>query len=189
MITTSDFKRGTRILIDGDPYVIMDIQTQTPSARGAATLVKIKVRNLKTDQVFDKSFKSGEKFNEPDLEKKSIQFLFDDGDSLTFMDTTSYDQFTLQKQDIGEKANYITDGLELKALFFEGKVLDLDLPLTVEFEVIEVEPGTRGDTVQGSATKPASLSNGLRVQVPLYIEAGNVIRISTKDGKFAERAK
>jgi len=189
MLTTSDFKKGTRILIDGDPYVIMDIQTQTPSARGASTLVKIKVRNLKTDQVFDKSFKSGEKFNEPDLEKKSIQFLFDDGDSLTFMDTTSYDQFTLQKQDIGEKANYITDGLELKALFFEGKVLDLDLPATVEFEVVEVEPGTRGDTVQGSATKPASLSNGLRVQVPLYIEAGNVIRISTKDGKFSERAK
>ena len=152
-------------------------------------MVKVKVRNLKTDQVFDKSFKSGEKFHEPDLEKKGIQFLYDEGDGLVFMDMVSYDQFTLRKEDIGEKASYVTDGMECKALFFEGKVLDLELPPTVDFEVVEVEPGTKGDTVQGSATKPATLSNGLRVQVPLYIESGDVIRISTKDGKFAERAK
>jgi elongation factor P len=187
MISTSDFKKGTRILIDGDPYVIMETQTQTPSARGAATLVKVKVRNLKTDQVFDKSFKSGEKFKEPDLEKKSVQFLYDDGDMMVFMDSSSYDQFSVSKEDLGDKHLYLTDGMELKAMFFEGNVLDLELPSTVEFEVVEVEPGTKGDTVQGSATKPATLSNGIRVQVPLYIESGDVIRVSTKDGKFYER--
>lgn len=189
MISTSDFKKGTYVLLDGDPYVIMDTQTQTPSARGAATLVKIKARNLRTDQVFDKSFKSGEKFEEPDLEKKNVQFLYDDGDGLVFMDMVTFDQFTIRKEEMQEKARYVTDGLECKALFFSGKVLDLELPVTVEFEVTEVEPGTRGDTVQGSATKPATLANGLRVQVPLYIESGDLIRVSTKDGKFSERVK
>jgi elongation factor P len=189
MITTSDFKKGVRVLLDGDPYVIMDTQTQTPSARGAATLVKVKVRNLRTDQVFDKSFKSGEKFEEPDLDKKNIQYLYAEQEMMIFMDMDSYEQFHVAQEDIAEKAPYLTDGMELKALFFEGKVLDLELPASVEFEVVEVEPGTKGDTVQGSATKPATLSNGLRVQVPLYIEAGNIIKISTKTGKFTERVK
>jgi elongation factor P len=187
MLTTSDFKKGVRILIDGDPYVIMETSTQTPSARGAATLVKVKVRNLRTDQVFDKSFKSGEKFNEPDLDKRPLQYLYDEGDSLIFMDQTSFEQFGLAKDELGDKAAFMTDGMEVKAIFFDGKVLDLELPQSVELEVVEVEPGTRGDTVQGSATKPATLSNGMRVQVPLYIKTGDVIRVSTKDGKFAER--
>jgi len=118
-----------------------------------------------------------------------VQFLYDEGEALVFMDMVTYDQFPVAKQDLGEKARYLQDGMELKAMFFEGKILDLDLPPTVDFEVVEVEPGTKGDTVQGSATKPATLSNGMRVQVPLYIESGEVIRISTKDGKFSERAK
>lgn len=187
MLTTSDFKKGVRIVLEGDPYVIMETTTQTPSARGAATLVKIKVRNLRTDQVFDKSFKSGEKFNEPDLDKRGLQFLYDEGEALVFMDQTSYEQLTVRKEDIGDKAAYMTDNLEVKALFFEGQVLDLELPTTVELEVVEVEPGTKGDTVQGSATKPATMSNGIRVQVPLYIKQGDRIRVATKDGKFAER--
>ncbi len=187
MLSTSDFKKGVRVLIDGDPYLIMDTSTQTPSARGAATLVKAKVRNLKTDQVFDKTFKAGEKFDEPDLDKRGMQFLYDEGDMLVFMDQNTYEQVMVRKDELGQKAAYMTDGLEVKALFFEGQVLDLELPHTVEFEVVEVEPGTKGDTVQGSATKPATLSNGMRVQVPLYIKTGDVIRVATKDGKFAER--
>jgi elongation factor P len=187
MLTTADFKKGVRILIEGDPYVIMETTTQTPSARGAATLVKAKVRNLRTDQVFDRSFKAGEKFNEPDLDKRPLQYLYDDGEALVFMDQTSFEQFPLRKDELGDKAAYVVDGLEVKAIFFEGKVLDLELPQTVELEVVEVEPGTRGDTVQGSATKPATLSNGLRVQVPLYIKENDHIRVSTKDGKFSER--
>ena len=189
MISTSDFRKGTRFLLDGDPYVVMESQTQTPSARGAATLVKVKVRNLRTGQVFDKSFKAGEKFKEPDLEKKSVQFLYSEDEGLVFMDQGSYEQFTVRRQELGDKADYITDGLECKSMFFEGRLLDLELPPTVEFTVVEVEPGTRGDTVQGSATKPAVLENGLRVQVPLYIEAGERIRVSTRDGTFSERAR
>jgi len=187
VLSTSDFKKGVRIMLDGDPYVIMETNTQTPSARGAATLVKAKVRNLKTDQVFDRSFKSGEKFDEPDLDKRALQFLYDEGEALVFMDQSTYEQLHVRKEDIGDKAAYMTDGLEVRALFFEGQVLDLELPNTVELEVVEVEPGTRGDTVQGSATKPATMSNGIRVQVPLYIKQGDRIRVATKDGKFAER--
>ena len=187
MISTSDFKKGMRLMLDGDPYVIMETNTQTPSARGAATLVKVKVRNLRTDQVFDRSFKSGEKFDEPDLDKRNLQFLYDEGDALVLMDLGSYEQIHVSKDSLGEKAGYMTDGIEVKALFFEGEVLDLELPHTVELEVVEVEPGTRGDTVQGSATKPATLDNGMRVQVPLYIKTGDRIRVATKDGKFAER--
>ncbi len=189
MISTSDFKKGVRVLLDGDPYVVLETHTQTPSARGAATLVKAKVRNLRTGQVFDKTFKAGEKMQEPDLEKKQVQFLYAEGDGLVFMDMGSYEQFTVQREDLGDKAKYVAEGLECKAMFFEGRLLDLELPPTVEFTVVEVEPGTRGDTVQGSATKPAVLDNGLRVQVPLYIEAGERIRISTKDGSFSERVR
>ncbi len=187
MLTTSDFKKGVRVLIEGDPYVVMETQTQTPSARGAATLVKVKVRNLRTDQVFDKSFKAGEKFDEPDLEKKSLQYLYDEGEALVFMDQATYEQISVPKDELGDKAAYMTDNLEVRALFFEDKVLDVELPNTVELEVVEVEPGTKGDTVQGSATKPATMSNGMRVQVPLYIKTGDVIRVSTKDGRFSER--
>lgn len=188
MISTSDFKKGTRFLLDGDPYLVMESQTQTPSARGAATLVKVKVRNLRTDQVFDKSFKAGEKFKEADLEKKNVQFLYPEDEGLVFMELGNYEQFTVRRDELGKKADFVIDGLECKAIFFEGRLLDLELPATVELSVKEVEPGTRGDTVQGSATKPAILENGLRVQVPLYIEAGERIRVSTKDGTFSERA-
>lgn len=189
MLTATDCKKGTRILIQGDPYVVMETQTQTPSARGAATLVKVKVRNLRTNQVFDKSFKAGEKFTEPDLEKRAIQVLYHEADAVVFMDMDTYEQFHVQTGELGDQAVFLTDGMELKAMFFEGQLLDLDLPPTVELEVVEVEPGTKGDTVQGSATKPATLSNGMRVQVPLYIESGDLIRVATKDGRFAERAR
>jgi elongation factor P len=165
----------------------MDTQTQSPSARGAATLVKAKVRNLRTDQVFDKSFKSGEKFNEPDLDKRNLQYLYNEGEQLVFMDLTSYEQINLARTELGNKAAYLMDNLEVKALFFDGRILDIELPQSVELEVAEVEPGTKGDTVQGSATKPATLENGLKVQVPLYIKTGDRIRVATKDGRFAER--
>lgn len=187
MLTTSDFKKGVRILIDGNPYVIMDTQTQSPSARGAATLVKVKVRNIKTDQVFDKSYKSGEKFNEPDLDKRNLQYLYNESKQLVFMDLNSYEQLHVNQSELGDKAAYLTDNLEVKALFFDGQILDIELPVNVELEVLEVEPGTKGDTVQGSATKPATLENGLKVQVPLYIKTGDRIRVATKDGRFTER--
>ena len=104
------------------------------------------------------------------------------------MDMVTYDQFSLSREDLGEQANYLSDGMEMKAMFFEGKILDLELPAAVELKVVEAEAGTKGDTASGGATKRAILANGLKIQVPLFIQTGEVVRVSTKTGKFLERA-
>lgn len=189
MISTADFKKGLRILLDGDPYTIIDTNTQTPSARGAATLVKSKLRNLRTDQVFDKTFRAGEKFEEPDLERRTLQYLYDTGEALAFMDMESYEQFEVPAGEIGDDKNYLTEGKEFKALFFEGKLLGLDLPSHMDFEIIECEPGTRGDTARGVVLKGAVISTGMPIQVPLHIKTGDKVKIDTRTGEFVERSK
>lgn len=189
MVTTSDFKRGLRILIDGDPYTILDTMIQTPSARGASSLAKIKARNMRTGQVFDKTFRTGERFDEPDLERRTIQYLYDDAEHRVFLDMESFDQVHVTPQELGDDGRFLYENMEVRALFFEGRVLELELPAALEYEVVEVEPGSRGDTAHGGVTKPAVLGNGLRVQVPLFVEAGERIRVSTKDGKFVERVR
>jgi elongation factor P len=188
MIFASDLKKGARLVVDGDPYVVLVAQTQTPSARGAASLVKVKVRNLRTDQVLDKSYKTDERFDEPDLERKPFQFLYEDGEQYVFMDQASYDQLYVTRDELGDAAQYLVDNLELKLIFYNGKLLDVELPMTIELEVDTVEPVTRGDTARGTVLKPATLTNGMRVMVPQYIKDGDRIRVSTKDGSFAERA-
>ncbi len=189
MIAASDLKKGVRFLFEDDPYTCMSAATQTPSARGASALVKAKIRNLKTGRVFDKSFKVAERFHEPDLERKPVQYLYDDGEQLVFMDTNTYDQMYIQRTHIGDAAGYLMDSMELKLVFFKGEVLDVELPMTIDYEVTEVEPSTRGDTVTGAVLKKATLENGLTCMVPQYINNGERIRVNTKDGSFSERAK
>ncbi len=187
MVTTSEFKRGLRILIDGDPYTILDTMVQTPSARGASSLAKVKVRNMLTGQVFDKTFRTGERFEEPDLERRMVQYLYDDAEHRVFMDMESYDQIMVTPEELGDDGRFLSENLEVRALFFEGRVLELELPAALEFEVVEVEPGSRGDTAHGGVMRPAVLNNGLHVYVPLFVDVGQRIRVSTKDGKFVER--
>lgn len=189
MLSASDLKKGVRFLFEDDPYTVMSASTQTPSARGASALVKAKIRNLKTGRVFDKSFKVAERFHEPDLERKPVQYLYDDGEQLVFMDTNSYDQLYIQRDQIGEAAGFLLDNLELKLVFFKGEVLDVELPMTIDYEVTEVEPSTKGDTVTGMVLKAATLENGLICMVPQYIDSGERVRVNTKDGSFSERAK
>ena len=189
MITTSDFKKGLRILIDGDPYTILECIVQTPSARGASSLAKIKARNLRTGQVFDKTIRTGEKFDEPDLERRPLQYLYNDGENLVFMDQGTYDQVMVTPEELGDDAQYLFENMELKALFFEGRILELELPASLEYDIVDVEPGTRGDTAHGGVTKPAVLSNGMKVQVPLFVKPGERIRVSTRDCKFVERVR
>jgi len=189
MISTGDFKRGLRILVEGDPYVILDVHVQSPSARGASSLSKLKVRNLRTGQVFDKTFRGGDKVEEPDLELRPVQFLYKDDDGFHFMDAQSYDQFTLSPDDLGDASGYLRDGLDgIRSVVFNGKVISVDLPQTVVLRVTDTQPAMKGATAQAQ-TKPATLETGLIIQVPSYLESDELVLVDTRDGRFMSRAK
>jgi elongation factor P len=189
MISTSDFKRGLRILVEGDPYVILDVHVQSPSARGASSLSKLKVRNLRTGQVFDKTFRGGDKIDEPDLELRPVQFLYKDDDGFHFMDTQSYEQFTLSADELGDSSGYLRDGLDgIRSVVFNGKVISVDLPQTVTLRVTDTQPAMKGATAQAQ-TKPATLETGLVIQVPSYLESDELVLVDTRDGRFMSRAK
>ncbi len=188
MLTTSDFKKGLRVLLEGEPYVIEDYTMQTPSARGAATLVRTRFRNMITGAVADRTFKAGEKFEEPDVRLRQIQFLYDDGEACHFMDVQSYDQFSLPRDRIGDGAAWLTEGLQLSSVIFNGEPVGVTLPPFVEATVDMVGGGSRGDTASGRNLKDATLSNGVTIKVPLFIEAGEKILVDTRTGEFARRA-
>ena len=189
MISTGDFKRGLRILIEGDPYVILDVHVQSPSARGASSLSKLKVRNLRTGQVFDKTFRGGDKVEEPDLELRPVQFLYKDDDGFHFMDAQSYDQFTLSAEDLGDAGGSLKDGLGgIRSVVFNGRVISVDLPQTVTLRVTDTQPAMKGATAQAQ-TKPATLETGLVIQVPSYLESDELVLVDTREGRFMSRAK
>jgi elongation factor P len=188
MLTTGDFKRGLAILVEGQPYVILDYSVQTPSARGAATLVRTRVRNVITAQVLDMTFKSGEKFEEPDLERRKINFMYGDGDEYHFMDEQSYEQFHLGSEALGDNARWLAEGISLRSIVFEGRVVGIELPQFVEFDVTETGPGGRSDMASGKVTKEATLANGTSIRVPVYLEAGERVIVDTTTGEFVKRA-
>jgi elongation factor P len=189
MLTTGDFKRGLAILVEGQPYVILDYSVQTPSARGAATLVRTRVRNVITAQVLDMTFKSGEKFEEPDLERRKINFMYGDGDEYHFMDEQSYEQFHLNREGLGDAVRWIREGVSLTSIVFEGRVSGIEVPQFVEFEVVETGPGGRSDMASGKVTKPATLSNGTAIRVPVYLEPGEKVLVDTTTGEFVRRVQ
>jgi len=189
MITTGDFKRGLRILIDGDPFVIQDVHVQSPSARGASSLSKVKVRNLRTGQVLDKTFRGGDKVEEPNLAYRPVQFLYRDDDGFHFMDTQSYDQFSLTADELGDTGGYLTDGLAgIRSVVFNDRVIAVDLPNTVQLRVTETGPTIKGATAQAQ-TKPATLETGLVIQVPSYLESGELVQVDTRDARFVGRVR
>jgi len=189
VLATGDFKRGVRILVDGDPYVILDVFVQTPSARGASSLTKVKVRNLRTGQVFDRTFRGGDRVEEPNLELRPVQFLYRDDDGFHFMDTNSYDQFHLAADEIGDAAGYLRDGLEgIRSVVFNERVLSIDLPNTVSLRVVETAPAMKGATASAQ-TKTATLETGLVIQVPAYLESGELVQVDTREARFVARAK
>jgi elongation factor P len=189
VITTADFKRGLRILLDNDPYVILDVHAQSPSARGAATITKLKVRNLRTAQVFERSFRGNERLEQPDLEFRAVQFLYRDDDGFHFMDTASYDQVCLKQDEIGDGVGFLKDGMEdIRSVVFNGKVIAIDLPNTVVLRVVDTAPSIKGGTAQAQ-TKPAVLETGISIQVPAYMERDEDIVVDTRDSRFISRAK
>ncbi len=188
MLSTGDFKRGLRILYEDQPYTIEDVTVQSPSARGAATLVKTRLRHIVTGSIRDCTFKSGEKFGEPDVTFRQVQFLYRDDDGCHFMDQQSYEQFALPADQIGDDADWLVENLELTAVVFNGQAVGVTLPTFVEATVDLVGAGSRGDTASGKNLKDAVLTNGRTIKVPLFIENGERILVDTRTGEFSKRA-
>lgn len=187
MITTSDFKKGTRFEHDGAPWQIMDVTVHNPSARGSATLVKVKVRNLITEQVLQKTFKSGEAFEEPDLSKVKVQFLYEEGTDLVFMDQETYEQYALPKDRFEDILPWMTDGLTLDLLRYNGEMVNLELPPSIQVKVQTVEAGAKGDTASGKVLSRAVLENGVTLMVPSFVKEGSTIRVDPNSNSYLGR--
>jgi len=184
----TELKRGDILEIDGDPWQVSEVVSQTPSARGASLLVKGKLKGLRTGQTLAKTWRGGEMVTMAEVETRSAQFLYRQGDEFVFMDMQSYDQFPLDAARVGDAAGYMLENVELKTVHFRGRVIALNLPLTVDLAVTETMPPIKGATAQAQL-KPATVETGLTVQVPSYIEPGERIRVDTRDGRFVERVK
>ncbi|MUK87157.1 elongation factor P [Ornithinibacillus sp. L9] len=185
MISVNDFKTGLTIEVDNDVWQVMDFQHVKPG-KGAA-FVRSKLRNLRNGNISEKTFRGGEKVSKAHVEHKKMQYLYASGDSHAFMDTSSYEQIELQSNQIEHELKYIKENMEVSIMTYEGEILGVELPNNVELEVVETEPGIKGDTASGG-TKPATLETGLTIQVPFFINQGDVLVVSTTDGKYVSRA-
>ena len=188
LIEAIDIKRKMFFQHDEAPYCCLDVSISTPTARGGQTLVRIKMRNLITQAVFDKTFKAGDKFKEPDLGLVKATYLYSDGDGFHFMDQESYETLTLQPDMLGDNRQLLIENTVVTIQKFNGNAIGLDLPAHVELTVTYTEPSFRGDTSSGSVTKPATLETGLEIKVPLFIKEGEKVKVHTETREFAGRA-
>lgn len=187
-VNVTDISRGDILHMDGDPWQVTEIASQTPSARGAAMMVKAKLRNLRTGQGLQKSWRGGETVSTAEVERRVVQYLYGQGDAFEFMDLTSYDQVSLDANAVGDAKGFLVENIELKAMWFEGRVIALELPMTVDLAVTDTAPAMKGATAQAQL-KPATVETGVQVLVPSYIETGEKIRVDTRDGRFVERVR
>ena len=186
MISTSDFRNGLVINFEGDLYSISEFQHVKPGKGGA--FVRTKLKNIKTGRVIDNTFRAGEKVEDVRIDRKQLQYLYDNGDQMVFMDTNSYDQIEISKEVVGDAAKFMTENLEVDVLFNGTEALGVELPIFVELQITETDPGVRGDTAQGGS-KPATLESGAVVNVPLFVEQGEKIKVDTRSGEYVERVK
>ncbi len=187
MISTSDFKKGTKILFKDEPYMVLEYQSVKPGKGGA--YMRTKMKNMITGLVHEETFRSGEKLPAPDLEYKDMQYLYNDGDMYHFMDQDTYEQVALNADQLDDVLSLLKEQTIYNILYFEEKPIAVTPPLFMELKVTETPPGVRGDTAQGGATKPATLETGLRIQVPLFVDEGDFVRIDTRDNTYLERVK
>jgi elongation factor P len=188
LIGANELKKKMLIEIEGQPYNVLDVFFATPTARGASTMVRTRLKNLLNGAVQEKSFRTSEKFAEPDVELVSVSFLYNDGDGFHFMDQGTYEQFTISDEGIGDDRYYLKEGLILEIFKYNGSAVSMQLPQYVELAITSTEPGLRGDTAAGGATKVAKLETGLEVRVPLFMKDGEVVRVNTQNGEVAGRA-
>ena len=184
MISTNDFRNGLTIELDGEVFTVVDFQHVKPG-KGAA-FVRSKLKNVRTGASVERTFRAGEKVSRAHVEKREMQFLYRAGDILYFMDTESFDQMDFSEEELGDATQFLKENMTISVMVFSGTVIGIELPNFVELEIVETDPGVRGDTVSG-ATKRAVVETGAEVQVPLFVEQGDVIKIDTRTGAYIER--
>ena len=184
MYDTSDIRKGLKIMMDGAPYTVVEFQFVKPG-KGAA-FTRTNVKNLLTGAVLERNFRSGEKFEPANVETKTMQYLYKDADSFVFMDTTTYDQVQIPDSTIGDSSDFMPENINVEVLFFQDRAVGVTLPNFIEQKIVETEPGFRGDT-STNTTKPAKISTGATVNVPLFISVGDVVKIDTRTGEYLER--
>ncbi len=183
-LDTSQFRNGLKIEIDGEPFVMTYFQHVKPGKGGA--FVRTKIKNLRTGRVLERTFRSGEKVDEAEVEDKKMQFLYQDGEQLIFMDQETYDQVPFSTEQVGDAMKYLKENLDVDVVFWRGKPINIELPSFIEAAVTQCDPGLKGDTASG-ATKPATIETGAVIQVPLFIKEGEKIRVDTRSGDYVER--
>jgi elongation factor P len=184
MIATSDFRKGLKIELEGEPFVIVDFQHVKPGKGGA--FVRTRLKSLVTGNSQEKTFRAGERVNTPNLEEKEMQFLYQEENQFHFMDTSTFEQLFLTKDQVGENKDFLTENLIIRILFHNGRPVAIDLPMFINMTVVTTDPGVRGDTASGGS-KPATLETGAVIQVPLFINEGDVIKIDTRTRTYIER--
>lgn len=183
---TSDFRNGLSIIVDGEIYTIVEFQHVKPGKGGA--FVRSKLKNARSGAVTEKTWRAGEKMEQAILERKPMQFLYERDEEYHLMDMESFDQITVARSIFGEAAKYLKENADISVLMHGGRIISAELPFTVELEVAETDPGVRGDTAAGGS-KPAKLETGAMVQVPFFINVGDVIKVDTRTDAYLERAK
>lgn len=184
MISTNDFHTGVTVEIDGQPWVVVDFQHVKPG-KGSA-FVRAKIKNVITGAVLERTFNAGEKLPKALIERKEAQYLYSQGDDYTLMDTQTYEQITVTRDDLGSGAQYIKENMNVFVLSYDNRVIGVEVPNFVDLEVVAADPGFRGDTATGGS-KPAKLETGAVVKVPLFVNVGDVIKVDTRTGQYIER--
>ncbi|PIE65683.1 MAG: elongation factor P [Desulfobacterales bacterium] len=186
MYSASDLRKGLKLQIDGNPYIIIDFEFSKPG-KGQA-LYRCKMRNMISGNQLVKTYRSNDKFEKPDLEEKKMQYLYNQGEEYHFMDVNSYDQLSLTREQLGDNASFLIDNMECDMLFFAGQAIDVTLPIFVNLEVTKADPWAKGDT-SGTDTKPVTVETGYELQVPPFVEEGDKIQIDTRTGEYVTRVK
>jgi elongation factor P len=188
LIEAIGVKRKMYFEFEGAPYHCLDVDVSKPTARGGQTLVRLKMRNLLTRAVFDKTFKAGDKFREPDLEMVAASYLYQDGNGYHFMDQETFETLTLRPEIVGDDRQLLVDNVMVQVQKYNGGAIGVQFPPHVELTVTSTEPGVRGDTASGGVTKLATLETGLEIRVPLFIKEGERVKVHTETREFAGRA-
>jgi elongation factor P len=186
VVFTSEFRKGLRILVDNEPFVIVDFQHVKPGKGGA--FVRTRIKSLITGNTLDRTYRSGDKCEVPEMEERQMQYLYRENERYYFMDTDNYDQLFIDEEQLGDAKNYLKEGLVIAVLIYKGKTIGVEVQNFVELLIVQAEPGAKGDTAQ-NATKPALLETGYTVQVPLFVEEGDKVKIDTRTGQYMERVK